>query len=343
MKNINKKIAILISCTFLLLAGCGKSSLSTWTDGADSKKQQITDYVERITDEKNTEDYVPVEDRIATFDMDGTILLERPESLELVVTEHRITTELKDNTELNVKLEQLKEEFSMSPQPADIWELYAEVVDGAFSGMTDDEVADYFAAFVQETPVEAFPGLKYVDTVYQPMVELIQYLQENQFEVFLVSGSMRSAIWGCIKGYNDAYPNLQIDLDRSQMIGSDVEQVWEKNSGKEDSDFGLEDRIVFGEARESTNIAMTKVYNIAKQIGKTPVFAGGNTDGDFSMLNFAKSNEYPSMAVLVWHDSNEEVEYNTSDAWRTKAKENGWELISMDKDFTQIFMKESGK
>lgn len=359
MKKKQKKFLALILCAMLLLSGCGNNAatavvesettsvaavkesepLSFWTMGADSMKQQITDYVERVTDEKNTTDFIPVCDRIATFDMDGTILCEKPDSLELIVTEHRITTDLKDNADLNTKLEQLLAEFAMNPQPADIWTLYGEVVDGAFLGMTDDEVVEYFASYLKEAPAEHFSGLNYVDTVYLPMVELISYLQQNEFEVFLVSGSMRSALWGCVESYNEAYPDTPINLDRSHMIGSDVEQVWEKNTDETASDFGQDDKIVFGEARLSSNVGMTKVYNIAKQIGKTPVFACGNTDGDFSMLNYAKSSEYSSMALLVWHDSEKEVVYNTLDEWKEKAKDNGWELISMTDDFAQIFPK----
>lgn len=358
MRNKQKKLLALILCMFLLISGCGNSAatataeiettsvisgeeaaLSSWTDGADHMKQQIIDYVERVTDEKNTTDFIPVCDRIATFDMDGTILCEKPDSLELIVTEHRITTDLKDNTELNAKLELLLKEFAMDPQPEDIWTLYGEVVDSAFSGMTDDEVVEYFSTYLQEAPSKQFSGLKYADTVYYPMIELIRYLQQNEFEVFLVSGSMRSALWGCVESYNEAYPDMPVNLDRSHMIGSDVEQVWEKNTDVNASDFGQKDRIVFGETRLSSNIGMTKVYNIANQIGKIPVFSCGNTDGDFSMLNYAKSNEYSSMALLVWHDSEKEIVYNTSEEWKEKAKENGWKLISMANDFVQIFPK----
>lgn len=226
----------------------------------------------------------------------------------------------------------------MENPPADIWDLYAEVVDSAFEGMTDDEVTDYFADFVQNTPAQYFDGLNYVDTFYLPMVELIHYLQENHFQVFLVSGSMRSVVWGCIEGYNRVYPDNPIALDRSHMIGSDVEQIWVKEADSLSADFEPGDKIVFGLERTSTNIAMTKVYNIAQQVGRAPVFACGNTDGDFSMLNYAKSNAYESMALLVWHDSEEEVVYNTSQEWQNKADQYGWQLISMKNDFQTIFM-----
>lgn len=313
-------------------------ALSSWMEGADSKRQQIIDYIERITDVNDTEHFIPVESRIAVFDMDGTILCEKPLSLELYATEYRITKDLAAREELNEKLNILKKQFEMENPPADIWDLYAEVVDTAFEGMTDDEVTDYFADFVQNTPTQYFESLKYADTFYLPMVELIQYLQENHFQVFLVSGSMRSVVWGCVEGYNRVYPDNPINLDRSHMIGSDVEQIWVKETDSLSADFEPGDKIVFGQKRTSTNIAMTKVYNIAQQIGRVPVFACGNTDGDFSMLNYAKSNVYDSMALLVWHDSDDEVVYNVSQEWQNKADQYGWNLISMKNDFKQIFI-----
>lgn len=357
MRKEMKKILIVIMCTIVLMTGCGGSTdasvdrteasstattetvLQSWNTGTNSTKQQIIDYVQQVTDEKNIDTYIPVEDRIATFDMDGTILCESPDSLELIVAKHRITTELKSDTELNAKLELLLEKFAMSPRPDDIWVLYGEVIDEAFLGMTNDEMVDYISKYLREAPSENFSGLNLVDTFYLPMIELIDYLQDNEFEVFLVSGSVRGTLWGCVDAYNKAYPEQTLNLDRAHMIGSDVEQIWEHNQDDNASDFGQEDKIVFGEKRLSSNIAMTKVFNIAMQIGKVPVFACGNTDGDFSMLNFAKSSEYTNMALLVWHDSDKEVVYNTSDEWKNKADENEWKLISMQNDFNQIFMK----
>lgn len=342
-------ILLLCSCASSQSTGAGlneaatssvqtKEILSSWTEGTGSERQQIVDYITRITDVNDTEHYIPVENRIAVFDMDGTIVCEKPLSLELNAAEYRITKDLAAQEELNEKLKTLKKDFEMENPPADIWDLYAEVVDSAFEGMTDDEVTDYFADFVQNTPTQYFENLNYVDTFYQPMIELIQYLQDNHFQVFLVSGSMRSVVWGCVEGYNRVYQDNPINLDRSHMIGSDVEQIWIKETDSISSDFEPSDKIVFGQDRTSTNIAMTKVYNIAQQVGRVPVFACGNTDGDFSMLNYAKSNEYDSMALLVWHDSDDEVVYNISQEWQNKADQYGWNLISMKNDFQKIFM-----
>ena len=347
LQRKTQKCFIILLCMIMVLStGCGHAKaermLGSWTDGAGTTKETLIEYVEAVTDRRDQEHFVPAEDRVAVFDMDGTILCEKEFSIEYEAAVYRIHTDLKDNKELNEKLVQLDEEFKMDPYPADIWQLNGEVMAEAFGGMTGDEIEDYIANFVMTQTWNESSGLKYVDTFYQPMIELLCYLEANDFDVYIVSGSSQEVVWGCVKAYNETYKKNPILLERSHMIGSDMEVIGSKDAAADNSKyvFQPDDLLVRGDHQVTGNVKMQKVINIYERIGKIPIFAGGNTDGDFSMLNYAETCAYPnsSMSILVWHDDEREVVYNTSDEWKALAEQYGWERVSMKEQFKTVFM-----
>lgn len=303
--------------------------LPSWADDS-ANKAAIIEFVENVTDEKS-EKYVPVENRIATFDMDGTIVAEKDIWLELAVAIDRIEKELSDDKELVAKKDELLENIKMDPEPENTGKLIEEITGKAFEGLTQDEFVRYVNAFMQEKK-EDLGDLKYADSFYKPMLELIQYLQDNDFTVYLVSGSERGVVWGATKDV--------LSLPRSQMIGADMMLIIKKSApGSTEIFYEPGDEVVRGETFTQKSVGDNKVFNIYHQIGIRPILACGNTDGDFSMLNYARHNpDYQGMALLVKHDDKErEYYYNVREEWDKLAEEYGWNVISMQKEFESIF------
>ena len=343
-KAFHRTFLALIVCILSgMLCSCGakdKEALPSWND-ASINKQAIIDFVESVTD-KNSDNYVPVEERIATFDMDGTIVVEKRVWLELAVAVYRIDNELSDDKELVAEKNRLLEYITMDPEPAETGALIVDVTGKAFQGMSQEDFVAYMNRFMQEEKPD-FPGLTYKDCFYKPMLELIQYLQDNDFTVYIVSGSERGVIWGAA--------SEAVGLPRSQMIGADITLVAESgestpvDSGH--SIFEPDDALIRDLNFTQRSVNMDKVFNIFHQIGIRPILACGNTDGDFSMLNYAKYNpDHAGLALLINHDDDvREYQYNTGERaeWDALAEKYGWNVISMKDEFETIFLKDAEK
>lgn len=341
-RNLKRTYLVLIVCMLSgMLGGCGKKDvLPSWNDNS-ANKQAVIDFVESVTDKKSN-NFVPAQERIATFDMDGTIVVEKKVWLELAVAVCRIENELSDDKELVAQKDKLLENIKMDPEPDDTGQLITDVTGKAFQGMPQEEFVTYMNRFMQEEKPD-FPGLTYKDCFYKPMLELIQYLQENDFTVYIVSGSERGVVWGVASEI--------VMLPRSQMIGGDITLKAEAESSLPDAPghnvFEPEDVLIRGLGFTQHSVKMDKVYNIYHQIGIRPILACGNTDGDFSMLNYAKYNpEHAGLALLINHDDDErEYQYNTKERaeWDALAEQYGWNVISMKNEFDSIFLKEATK
>lgn len=337
-KGFQKAYLILVVCILSgILCSCGsEDALPSWNDNS-ANKQAIIDFVESVTDKKS-DSYVPVEERIATFDMDGTIVVEKKVWLELAVAVYRIDNELSDDEKLVAQKNQLLKNIAMDSEPEDTGDLIAEVTGKAFQGMSQEDFIAYMNEFMQEEKPD-FPGLTYKDCFYKPMLELIQYLQENDFTVYIVSGSERGVVWGAASEV--------VMLPRSQMIGADITLSAETESSLNASGhsvFEPEDTLIRGLGFTQSSVGINKVYNIYHQIGIRPILACGNTDGDFSMLNYAKYNpNHAGLALLINHDDDErEYQYNVN-AWDAMAEQYGWNVISMKNEFDCIFLKDAEK
>lgn len=344
IKKFQRTYLALIVCILSgMLCSCGatdKNPLPSWND-ASVNKQAIIDFVESVTDEKS-DNYVPVEERIATFDMDGTIVVEKKVWLELAVAVYRIDNELSDDKDLMAEKDQLLENITMDPEPENTGQLIVDVTGKAFQGMPQEDFVAYMNRFMQEEKPD-FPGLTYKDCFYKPMLELIQYLQDNDFTVYIVSGSERGVIWGAA--------SEAVGLPRSQMIGADITLIAESGESMSDGSghslFEPEDTLIRDLEFTQRSVQIDKVFNIFHQIGIRPILACGNTDGDFSMLNYAKYNpDHAGLALLINHDDDvREYRYNTGERaeWDALAEKYGWNVISMKNEFDTIFLKDAEK
>ena len=305
-----------------------------WEKNSAAKEKLIA-YVKDVTN-KNSKNFIPVEDRIATFDMDGTFICETaPYYFEWMLYLNRAIydenfTPSQSDKSYALEIENAIRKTKKFPKNVDVDE--AKSQESVFAGMTPNEYENYVKNFMDK-PVEGLSNLKWGEAFYLPMVEVIKYLQANDFTVYVVSGSDRPTV-----------RVLACDLLKiksNNVIGSDP-KIISVNQDENDGGnyvYGENDYLVRGHLIEK-NLKMNKVSAIAKEIGKQPVLAFGNSSGDTSMLNYAVfGNKYKSAAFFVLCDDVERELGNLDKAKKCDdlAKQYGWTSISMRNDWKTIY------
>ena len=313
------------------------TALPSWTADAAAKKA-LVDYIVSITD-PSMETFIPVEDRIAVFDLDGTLFCETdPNYFDYTLLKYRVLDDpdYKDTAsdferEVASKIKEQNETgASFSGLEVD----HGKAVASAFAGMTVGE----FNAYIQEFKKQDMPsydGMKRGDGFYKPMVEVVEYLRLNGFTVYIVSGTDRLIVRGILFG-------SVLDIPNRQIIGSD-ELIVSSNQNGEDGlkyVFAEGDRLVLGGEFLIKNLKMNKVSVIMQEIGQQPVLSFGNSTGDSSMAEYVTSgNKYPSLAFMLCCD--DLVRENGSESKAQKmfdlCAEFGWVPVSMKNDWTTIY------
>ena len=169
---------------------------------------------------------------------------------------------------------------------------------------------------------------------YQPMLQVVKYLQANDFKVYIISGTDRLITRGLCDG--------TIDIPMSQMIGSD-ESLVASNQGDKDGleyTFSKDDKVITGGEFIIKNLKMNKVSVIEQEIGQQPVLCFGNSSGDAAMANFTiNHNKYKAAAFMLCCDDTERENGNIekADKMRASCEENGYTAVSMKNDWTTIY------
>lgn len=311
-------------------------ALSLWTSDAEAKKALVS-YVENVTDE-NSPDYIPVEDRIAVFDMDGTILCETdPYYFDHCLLVYRVLEDpnYKDKASTFEKdvATRLQAKFDGDSSIEVSMIEHGQAVAMAFAGMTIDEFEAYVEDFKNQ-PAPGYNNMTRGEAFYKPMIQVIDYLQANDFTVYIVSGTDRLIVRGLIKG--------SVDIPRNQLIGSDELLV---ATGQGDVDgmeytFTDQDKLVTGGQFIIKTLDMNKVTAIMTEIGIQPVLSFGNSTGDSAMAEFTTTNnKYKSLAFMLCCDDLVRENGNTAkaDKMRDLCKAFGWIPISMRDDWTTIY------
>ncbi len=312
-----------------------KAPLSYWNEDAQAK-QQLISFVEAATNEGGA-DFIPKENRIAVFDLDGTLFGEtNPTYFDYSLLMHRVTEDpdYKDKAsdfekEVAAKIIKSIEGESVSGLEVD----HGRAIASSFAGMTLDEFDAYVKEF-RENPAPGYEGMTRGESFYKPMVEVVDYLQENDFTVYIVSGTDRLIVRGIVDG--------KLDIPMGQVIGSD-ETLVATNQGVSDGLDYLytdEDAVTLGGDFIIKNLKMNKVSVIAQEIGEQPVLAFGNSSGDSSMAKYVTSNnKYKSLAFMLCCDDTER-EYGNEEKAEKMVKlceENDWIPISMKNDWSTIY------
>ena len=310
--------------------------LSLWTENAPAKTALVS-YVETVTDESSS-DFIPVENRIAVFDMDGTILCETdPYYFDHCILVYRVLEDpdYKDKASAFEKdvATRLQAKFDGDKTVEVSMVEHGQAVASAFKGMTIGEFEAYVKAF-KDQPAPGYNGMTRGEAFYKPMLQIIDYLQANDFKVYIVSGTDRLIVRGLIDG--------SVDIPRNQLIGSD-ETLVALNQGGEDGEvytFTDKDKVITGGEFIIKNLNMNKVTSIMTEIGIQPVLSFGNSTGDAAMAEFTTTdNKYKSLAFMLCCDDLERENGNASKAEKMfdLCNEFDWIAVSMKNDWTTIY------
>ena len=302
-----------------------ENPLPSWNDVAS--KQNIITYVKEVTNPKS-ENFIPIEDRIATFDNDGNLWSEQPMYFQLYFVLD-LVKELAENhpewkTEQPFKavLENDMQELAKHGEHGLI-----QLVMATHSGNTTEE----FNAEVEhwiKTAKHPTKNVGFDKLVYQPMLELLQYLRANDFKTYVVSG-------GGVD-FMRAFVSPIYGIPSEQIIGSRIKTEFEYKDGN--AVIKRMPEMDFIDDKEG------KPLNIQKIIGKKPVFSSGNSDGDLQMMQWAASNTYKSFMLYVHHtDAEREWAYDRDshigrlDKGLDQAINDGWTVIDMKNDWKVIY------
>ncbi len=305
-----------------------------WTEGAPALETLI-DYVETVTDE-SSEDYIPQEDRIAVFDMDGTVYGELfPTYLEYYTLAWRILKDptIQPDAEMLEVGRLLRDNALTGDFPEDMPMRHAIQAARAYSGMTLDEFSD-FATEILLRDVDGFEGMTYAEAFYQPIIEVVDYLRENDFKVYIVTGSDRFLSRILVEGV--------LDIPYENVIGMDVAVAATHQNGADGLDYVYEgdDEVIRTDQLLIKNLKMNKVCQIVQEIGRQPVLSFGNSSGDVSMHMYTISNnKYKSAAFMLVADDDVRDYGKPEKAaeLREKWEASGFNVISMKNDFKTIY------
>ena len=309
-----------------------------WTKNSAAQKK-LVEYVTDVTNKKS-KNFIPVEDRLAVFDMDGTFICETAPCyfewmlyLERALHDPDYTPTPEDKAYAEMVDAEIRADHFMTgkfPKGIDLGE--AKSQESVFSGMTPADYETYVKKFMNK-PVEGLTNLKWGEAFYLPMVEVIKYLQANNFTVYIVTGSDRPAmrVMGC----------ELLKIPYHQLIGTNpaIKAAHQGETSADDYAYRHDDYLIRGGLTQK-NLKMNKVVVIANEIGKQPVLAFGNSGGDTSMLNYAiTGNKYKSLSFFVICDDLERELGNQkkADGCKKLADDNGWIQISMKNDFATIY------
>lgn len=298
--------------------------LSLWNEG--TAKASIRDFVGAVTNRHNP-GFLEIENRVAVFDMDGTLLLEKPTFVLLDFVIKRLMQQI----ELKPDLAQKQPYKAVYEKDWAYFERLSLLGDDglygillyAFDGFTDDQYSEAVDAYLKTAIDDRFQK-HYNELFYAPMLQLIDYLHKNQFEVYIVSGSDTEFIRS-ISESAACIPELNV-------IGTTVLTTWVESSNG--SSFVREHRFV-----EPINDEAGKPVNILNRIGKIPVIAVRNSTGDYHMLEYSKKAPM-SLQMIVNHDDLKREYSYEAEKMSKMCSEYGWKEISMKNDFVVIFNNE---
>jgi hypothetical protein len=324
-----KKIAFALFA-FLLstLSVQATESLSSWNKGAS--KDAIVKYVSTVTD-KNSLDFIPVKDRIVVFDNDGTLWAERPVYFQLYFAMDRVKVlapqhpEWKTTQPFKSVLENDIQGVLKTGEHG-----LLELINVTHSGM-DVETFQSLVRSWLKTAKHPTLNRPYTDLIYQPMMELITYLEANDFKVYIVSG-------GGIDFMRSFVPEVY-GIPQEHIIGSNGKVHYKDGAIIKDPE------INFIDDKE------TKPVAIYYTIGKRPVAAFGNSDGDLAMMQYTEANKQNKTLQLYVHHTDDKREFaydrkshiGKLDKGLDYAKVHNWSIVDMKNEWKVIYPFELGK
>ena len=309
---------------------CTNDALSLWNDGSASKVA-LVEYVDAVTDESSP-DFIPPDRRIAVFDLDGTLFCETdPTYFDWQLFEKRVLDDptCRASEKLKAAARNSREKGVYPPLGNERERMTAE----AYKGVSIEELKAMIRKFMEE-PEPGYPGMKRGEMFYLPMVQLVEYLTEKGFAVYVVSGSERFIVRALVCD--------RLPVPPWRVIGSDYTIVSKTQNGKDGLFyvFGQNDVPILDGTQIVKNLQMNKVSVLIREIGVKPVLSFGNSHTDASMANYVVGgNEYRSAAFMVLCDDMKRKNGNPKKANDLKqaCEKSGWIPISMRDDWKTIY------
>jgi phosphoglycolate phosphatase-like HAD superfamily hydrolase len=316
-------VAIFAICTCSVAYAA--DPLASWNEGPARKA--ILEFVAAVTDE-NGKDYVAPAERIATFDNDGTLWVEYPMYTQVLFAFERVKKLAPQHPEWKT-MQPFKAllEGDMKTVGASGMKGLMEIVMATHSGMTAAEFEQEVSTWLATTKQKKFDRL-YTELVYQPQLELLDYLRANGFETFIVSGG----------GIAFMRPNSEkiYGIPPEQVVGSSVVAKFQVKDGKP--------ALVRMPKIDFINDKAGKPVGIYNHIGRRPILAFGNSDSDMQMIEYTMAGEGRRLGLFVHHtDADREYAYDrkshvgTLDKALDQAAAKGWVIVDMKKDWKEVF------
>ncbi len=319
----------LCALVFSALASAQAPALPSWNDGA--AKTRIVEFVRAVSDQKS-KDFVAPADRIAVFDNDGTLWSEQPLYVQFVFMLDQLKAaapkhpEWQNDAAFKALAAHDKAALAKLGQKP-VLELLGKANSGMTVGEYDRTIRDWLKS--ARHPKYQQP---YTELTYQPMRELLAYLRANGFRTFIVSG-------GSVE-FMRPWAEQAYGIPPEQVIGSQQEVKFEMKDGKP--------VLTRGPNFEFVDDGPGKPVGIYRHIGKRPIAAFGNSDGDLQMLQVTTAGEGKRLALIVQHDdATRESAYDRQshigklDKALDEAKANHWVVVSMKNDWKKVFAFEN--
>ena len=315
-------LALIITLSTLFIHARIPSAVALESDGPLScwrgeVRNTLLDYIHGVST-PGSKDFIPSKDRVAVFDLDGTLMSEKPFPFVFEIT---IQYLVRHKKELSAKGPQYKA-LCDAAERRDVRYLRKHVEQTfvlPFEGKTYGFFRNWCLKLF-ETEINPLKKRPQKALIYKPMIQLIDLLRVHGFQVYVVSGSMQFAIMAVSEKY--------LHVDESRCIGSMVRARPQMKG----------ERMVFirGELDPPSNVNSGKAARIMLRTGQAPVLAFGNSSGDTWMLDFTASSPYRHMAFIVDHDDPREFVYHHATLLKT-AREKKWVVISMKENFKTVY------
>lgn len=321
-----RRITLLFICTLLAIGETQAAPLPSWNETA--AKSAIFEFVEKTT-RKSSADYVPERERIAVFDNDGTLWPEQPIYFQFAFAIDRVRTlaamhpDWKTTQPFEAAIENDLDSLASTGEHG-----LAEILAVSHAGMTTEEFGSIVGAWLT-TAKHPKLARRYTELTYQPMRELLDYLRENHFKTFIVSG-------GGVE-FMRAFAEQIYGIPPEQVIGSSGVTTYRD-----------EPPALIKESKvEFIDDGPGKPSGIHRFIGRRPIFAFGNSDGDLQMLQWTAAGSGPRFVALLHHtDAEREFAYDRMsqvgrlDKALDEARSRDWIIVDMKEDWSTVFSKD---
>jgi hypothetical protein len=333
--SMHRLVAAGLILTVLAFAGAcaagapeGPDPLPSWNEGV--AKSAVVEFVERVT-ASGSPDFVPESERIATFDNDGTLWSEQPMYFQLAFAIDRVKAMAQEHPEWKTQQPfQAVLENDLATLADSGTHGILELVMATHAGNTTDEFAEAVREWLDEARHPRFDR-PYQELVFQPMLELLDYLRANGFETWIVSG-------GGIE-FMRVFAEEVYGIPPEQIIGSSIKTIFQMQDGE--PVLVRLPEIDFVDDKEG------KPVGINRFIGRRPIAAFGNSDGDLQMLQWTAAGDGPRFALYVRHtDGEREWAYDRDshigqlDKGLDEAEAKGWTVVDMKRDWKTIYPKD---